>query len=140
MIKNKILFNRPYINNKDYLMFKKIFKTQSINSRGGFTINCEKNMKQVFVEEYATSIANENWDEILPWSCFLEESTLVESQVPYESNAPVFILTGDEDDLVIAETVKDSIPQLCDLGYQIEYHQCLNLTPLIKTIQHSTYL
>ena len=33
----------------------------------------------------------------------------------------------DDDDLVIAETVKGAVPQLCNLGYQIEYHQCLNL-------------
>ena len=52
MIKNKILFNKPYINNKDYLMFKKIFKTQSINSRGDFTINCEKNIRRYLANRH----------------------------------------------------------------------------------------
>ena len=84
-------------------------------------------LDDVFVEDYAISVANEDWEDVQPWSCFLEESTLAESKIPYASNAPVFILTGEEDDLVIADTVKNSIPQLCDLGYQIEYHQCLNL-------------
>ena len=84
-------------------------------------------LDEVFVEDYATSIANENWEDVQPWSCFLEESTLAESKIPYESDAPIFILTGDEDSLVIADTVKESMPKLCDLGYQIEYHQCLNL-------------
>ena len=52
MIKNKILFNRPYIDSKDYLIFKKIFKTQSINSRGDFTINCEKNIRRYLANRH----------------------------------------------------------------------------------------
>ena len=50
---------------------------------------------------------------------FLEESTLAESKIPYESSAPVFILTGEEDDLVIAETVKNSIPNSVTWGIKL---------------------
>ena len=58
---------------------------------------------------------------------FLKEATLSESIIPYESSAPVFVLTGENDNLVIADVVKESIPNLCDMGYQIEYHQCADL-------------
>ena len=27
-------------------------------------------LEEVFVEDYAISVANENWEEVQPWSCF----------------------------------------------------------------------
>ena len=84
-------------------------------------------LEEVFVETYIEAMANEDWENSLPWSCFLKESTLSESIISYESNAPVFILTGDEDNLVIADVVQQNIPKLCDIGYEIEYHQCTHL-------------
>ena len=77
-----------------------------------------------FDTSFITTIASDDWESIEPWSCFLEESSLVPSRVPYESDAPVLIITAENDDLAWPEPVHTDIPQLCAQGYAIEHVQC----------------
>ena len=68
--------------------------------------------------------AGERYD---PWTCFLEQSSLPNPDVPYQGTAPVLLVTAENDTLVPSQAVRDAIPGLCAEGYAIEHLECAGL-------------
>ncbi|MES2641720.1 MAG: lipase family protein [Myxococcota bacterium] len=62
-----------------------------------------------------------------PWTCFLEQSSLPNPNVPYTGDAPVLIITAESDTLVPAAPVRAAIPALCDEGYTLQHIECAGL-------------
>ena len=77
-----------------------------------------------FDPDFARAAQTAAWEEVLPWSCFLEESSLTTSQVPMQSTAPTLIITAEDDDLAWPQPAHTDIPILCEQGYAIEHVQC----------------
>jgi acetyl esterase/lipase len=61
---------------------------------------------------------------VKPWTCLLERSSVASETVPYASDAPVLLITGEGDRLVPEGPVRAAIPTLCDQGYAIEHRSC----------------
>ncbi|MFH1469055.1 MAG: lipase family protein [Pseudomonadota bacterium] len=59
-----------------------------------------------------------------PWSCYLGLADLHGARIPRTIDPPVLVVVSEEDDLVVAATVRDSIPSLCGDGYDIDYLEC----------------
>ncbi len=59
-----------------------------------------------------------------PWTCMLERSSLPSPYLPYESDAPVLLVTATDDTLVPSAPVEAAIPALCDEGYTLEHVSC----------------
>ena len=64
------------------------------------------------------------WSALPDWGCRLGENSLLSAVVPRGHAAPVFIVTAEEDDLVVAAPTRDDVPRLCDAGYDVQYHEC----------------
>lgn len=77
-----------------------------------------------FDDTFIAAASKADWDTIDPWSCFLDENSLASATMPYESQAPVLIITAEDDDLAWPGPVHDDIPELCEQGYAIEHVQC----------------
>jgi hypothetical protein len=80
--------------------------------------------EEFFDAAFISGASSEDWGAIEPWGCFLEESSLVPSPIPYESQAPVLIITAESDELAWPEPVHEDIPELCAQGYAIDHIQC----------------
>ncbi|NOY27449.1 MAG: hypothetical protein GXP62_16405 [Oligoflexia bacterium] len=81
---------------------------------------------QIFAADFvAVASAGGDWAaDYLPWSCYLHEGTLRDSTIPYQSGAPVLIVTGEDDQLAWPEPTHADIPVLCEQGYTIEHIYC----------------
>jgi hypothetical protein len=58
------------------------------------------------------------------WGCVLERAGLRDPTIERLTDTPVLVTLGELDDLVYTPTVKDDIPRLCDLGYDMEVIEC----------------
>jgi dienelactone hydrolase len=58
------------------------------------------------------------------WACYLGMADLAETAIPRTIDPPVLVQVSGADDLVVAGTVRDSIPGLCEDGYRIDYIEC----------------
>ena len=65
-----------------------------------------------------------DWSALPDWGCRMTESSLLGSPIPRGHDAPVFIVTAEDDNLVVAEPTRSDIPRLCDEGYDITYMEC----------------
>ncbi|MEN9785428.1 MAG: hypothetical protein RLZZ299_692 [Pseudomonadota bacterium] len=63
-------------------------------------------------------------DGLDPWACYLGMGDLARSALPRTSDAPVLVVVGEADDLVVADVVEASVPELCDAGYDVDYLSC----------------
>lgn len=81
-------------------------------------------VESLFAQSYREGILTNDLD---PWTCYLQENSLLGLPVDYERVAPTFIVTAENDDLAIAEPVHQDIEALCTLGYSIEHLQCAGL-------------
>ncbi len=59
-----------------------------------------------------------------PWACYLGMGDLARSAIPRQSDAPVLVVVGEADDLVVADVVEGSVPELCDAGYDLDFLAC----------------
>jgi dienelactone hydrolase len=62
-----------------------------------------------------------------PWTCFLERSSFSTHAVPYESDAPVLLVTGEIDTLVPTAPTREAIPAMCAQGYTLQHIDCADL-------------
>jgi acetyl esterase/lipase len=58
------------------------------------------------------------------WACYLGMADLEDTLIPREIDPPVLVQVSGADELVVAGTVRDSIPGLCEDGYRIDYIEC----------------
>lgn len=59
-----------------------------------------------------------------PWACYLGMGDLARSAIPRTSDAPVLLVVGEADQLVVADVVEASVPGLCDAGYDVDFLSC----------------
>ena len=81
-------------------------------------------VEDIFTPEYIAGILAEDLE---PWMCFLEESTLRESTVPHANDTPTLMVLAEEDSLAIADYARADIEALCAQGYRIEHLECAGL-------------
>jgi hypothetical protein len=78
----------------------------------------------VYTATYIDALEDGDMDAIYPWGCYLENGVLASERIPLRSQTPTLIVGSGEDELVTVSTIRESIGPLCDLGYEIEYHEC----------------
>ena len=89
------------------------------------TLAAAPSVEAIYTPDFlATVRAGERFD---PWTCFLEQSSLPNPDVPYVGTAPVLLITGESDTLVPAAPVRAAIPALCDEGYTLQHIECAGL-------------
>lgn len=81
-------------------------------------------VSDVWQEDFVAALTADDWDGLDPWECYLEESSIVSSPVPYASAAAVLLVTGEGDDLAWAPAAREDVPPLCGLGYAVRYVEC----------------
>ncbi len=80
----------------------------------------EELFQPAFLEQAATG-SLEGFDT---WACYLGMADLADTAIPRDIDPPVLVQVSGADELVVASTVRDSIPGLCDDGYRIDYIEC----------------
>ncbi|MEC8423366.1 MAG: lipase family protein, partial [Myxococcota bacterium] len=81
-------------------------------------------VSDVWQEDYVAALTAGDWDELDPWECYLEESSIVRSPVPYASAAAVLLVTGEDDDLAWAPSARADVQPMCDQGYTVQHVEC----------------
>ena len=81
-------------------------------------------VESLFAQSYREGILA---NDLEPWTCYLQENSILGLPVDLERVAPTFIVTAENDDLAIAAPVHRDIEDLCALGYTIEHLQCAGL-------------
>jgi hypothetical protein len=81
-------------------------------------------VSDVWRDEFVTALIAGDWDSVQPWDCYMDESSIVTSPVPYVSTAPVLLVTGEDDDLAWAPAARDDVQPMCDLGYEVQHVEC----------------
>lgn len=80
----------------------------------------------VFTTSFVTSTAASDWSG--DFGCYLTAATLAESPVPMDVATPTLVVAAGADDLVWAETVRESVPVLSAQGMAIEYRECAGMS------------
>lgn len=78
----------------------------------------------LFQSDFVASVKAEDWNALGAYGCMLQEGNLRSTPIPRGSDAPVFIVAGERDELVVGARVRDDIPRLCEQGYVIDYVEC----------------
>lgn len=81
-------------------------------------------VEEIFTEAMRSVAAGGDWGASTPWGCFLEDSVLRESDISRGSDAPVLLVTAEEDDLAWPAPVRDDVTALCAQGYRVEHVEC----------------
>ncbi len=81
-------------------------------------------LEELFSEEALALAAAGGLDGFEPWSCYLGMADLEHTAIPRAVDSPVLVQVSGADELVVASTVRDSVPGLCDDGYRIDYIEC----------------
>ena len=92
-------------------------------------------VSQVYRQDYVDAVLAGEWDEIQPWSCYLELGTLSRTQIERGHDTPVFFVVSGADDLVVADTQREDFGVLCGMGYRMEYLECADASHSTGAVQ-----
>jgi len=81
-------------------------------------------LEEVFSKELLAQAATGSLEGYEPWACYLGTADLEHTAIPRTIDPPVLVQVSGADELVVASTVRDSIPGLCEDGYRIDYIEC----------------
>ena len=81
-------------------------------------------LEQLFQPAAIDAAAAGTLEELDPWGCYLGLADLTTSRIPREVDPPVLIVLSELDELVVTEPVRESLPALCDQGYDLEHLEC----------------
>ena len=81
-------------------------------------------MEDLFQPSVIAAAAAGTLEELEPWGCYLELADLAASPIPREVDPPVLVVLSEADELVVSGPVRESLPVLCDQGYDIEHLEC----------------
>jgi hypothetical protein len=81
----------------------------------------------IYLPDFISKARAGQWDQLYPWGCYLEQSSVGRSTVPRISDTPILSMYGELDELSQPEAELASMKRLCDMGYRIEYHVCAGL-------------
>ena len=88
------------------------------------SIDGAETLEEIYSAEVLAQAATGSLEGFEPWACYLGMADLEHTAIPRTIDPPVLIQVSGADDLVVASTVRDSIPGLCDDGYRIDYIEC----------------
>jgi dienelactone hydrolase len=86
-----------------------------------------KTLSDLYSPEFLTKASAGEFDALTPWGCMISENSVPWTSVPRLKDRPVLVTYSENDELVITETERKSIPELCKQGYRIEYLECAGL-------------
>lgn len=78
----------------------------------------------LFTPALIDAAASNDWSALPDWGCRLAESGLLTTAVPRGHDAPVFVVTAENDALVAAAPTRADVPRLCAAGYTVQYQEC----------------
>jgi dienelactone hydrolase len=78
----------------------------------------------IFASGFLAAGVAGDFDAAGPWGCFLRQNSLDRMSVPRRSDAPVLVVFGEVDDLVVASTQRAALARLCDDGARVEVREC----------------
>jgi acetyl esterase/lipase len=81
-------------------------------------------VEHVFQPDVIAAAAAGELEAMDPWGCYLETANLSDPRIPRTIDPPVLVIISGDDQLVVAEPVRESLPGLCDQGYDIEHLEC----------------
>lgn len=81
-------------------------------------------IEEIFQPSVVATAAAGELESLDPWGCYLAMADLADTAIAREVDPPVLVVISGADELVVADTVRDSIPVLCDQGYDIEHLEC----------------
>ncbi len=81
-------------------------------------------LDDLFQQDLIDQAATGTLDGFDTWACYLGMADLEDTVIPRTIDPPVLVQVSGADELVVASTVRDSIPGLCDDGYRIDYIEC----------------
>jgi hypothetical protein len=93
-------------------------------------------IEDVFTSAVIEAAQSGGLDALSPWSCYLEESSLLSSQAAAElSTTPKLMITGSADTLAWAPPVRADAETLCEQGVPVEYVECSGLGHVDAAVQ-----
>jgi len=81
-------------------------------------------LEQLFQPALLEQAASGDLEGFDTWACYLAMADLADTEIPRTIDPPVLVQVSGADELVVASTVRDSIPGLCEDGYRIDYIEC----------------
>ena len=93
----------------------------------------------LFQPDFAEALQEGRLDEIEPFSCYLESSTLPGSVIPREGEPPTLVIVGENDTLAYAGTERASVVKLCDEGQPLEYIECSGASHVTAAVDSLAY-
>ncbi len=84
-------------------------------------------VSDVFLAEIVAVAQQGQLEQAEHWGCFLRENSIPGTSVPVLSDTPFLTSYASEDELLYTPAEKEKWPQLCELGYQLEYLECAGL-------------
>ncbi len=91
------------------------------------SVDSAETLEEIFQPALLAQAATGSIEGFDPWACYLGMADLAETVIPRDIDPPVLIQVSGADQLVVASTVRDSIPGLCEDGYRIDYIECEGL-------------
>ncbi len=88
------------------------------------SLDSAETLEDVFQADVLAQAAKGSLEGLDPWDCYLGMADLVQDRIVREIDPPVLVVNSGADELVVAHTVRDSVPELCDRGYDIDYLEC----------------
>jgi hypothetical protein len=82
---------------------------------------------QVYQQAFIDKLAADDWDALGVFGCVLQRATLRLSEIPLMVKTPTLVVLGEADDLVYTPAIREDLPRLCDLGYELEHFECAGL-------------
>lgn len=84
----------------------------------------EQTPATVFDASFIDKIDHQQWDQLAPWSCYMNENSLATSSVKPLRHTPTFMAYSQNDDLVVTAPMRTEFDHLCSLGYKLHYLEC----------------
>lgn len=94
---------------------------------GDLPVTGDEQVEDIFTPELVDAAQTGDWTALQPWGCFVETGDLSKTVIPRRSDAPVLMIVGEADTLVVGEVERAHAAVLCDAGYTIDYLECAGL-------------
>jgi hypothetical protein len=93
------------------------------SSCDAFDIERPEAVSDLYTPAFEEAGRTGQWDGLEAAECYQRENSLVSSPLT-PSTAPVYMVAGELDTLVVGITVREGARALCDQGMQIRYREC----------------
>lgn len=77
-----------------------------------------------FLPEFSQAVLDGRWDELAPWTCYLNEGSLATSSVAPRRHTPTLMVYAENDTLVVTAPMREDFDRLCSQGYELMFLEC----------------